>query len=173
VSGMRAEIPTTARAQTTIDFAIAIGLFLVVVAFVVAFVPTIFAPFQSADGPQSADRIATALATDRLGDPAEPYALNETCTNAFFEQLDGDADDGGAPATCRYDRTADNTSAMFALPGTGGVNVSVYALDGAVASRPGGDLVAGPTVPDAGTVTAARRTVFLDGETHRLLVRVW
>ncbi|MFA1610183.1 DUF7287 family protein [Halobellus rubicundus] len=165
--------PETARGQTTIDFAIAIGLFLVVVAFVVAFVPTIFAPFQSADGPQAADRVATSLSTDRLGDPAEPYVLNETCTSAFFEQLDGDADDGGAPTTCRYDTTVDNTSAMFALPDPGGVNVSVHRLDGPVAAPFGEALAAGPAVPDSGTVTAARRVVLLDGETYRLLVRVW
>ncbi|MFB6089761.1 MAG: hypothetical protein ABEJ97_01765 [Halobellus sp.] len=160
----------TARAQTTIDFAIGIGLFLVVVAFVVAFVPTIFAPFQSADGPQAADRIATSLATDRLGGPTEPYVLNATCTDAFFEQLESGTD---APTTCRYDTDADNTSAMFALPDPGGVNVSVYTLDGSVATRGGEELAVGPTVPDVGTVTAARRIVLLDGETYRLLVRVW
>jgi len=167
---MGAATPAPARAQTTIDFAIAIGLFLVVVAFVVAFVPTIFAPFQSIGGPQTADRIATALATDRLGEPSTPYVLNETCTNAFFEQLESGTD---APTTCRFDTTADNTSAMFALSGPGGVNVSVSHLDGSIATRPGGDLLAGPAVPETTSVTAARRTVLLDGETYRLLVRVW
>ena len=160
----------TARAQTTIDFAIGIGLFLVVVAAVVAFVPTIFAPFESTDGPQAADRIATSLATDRLGAPSDPYAVNETCTNAFFAQLDGGSD---APKSCGFYTTADTTTAMFGLAGTRDVNVSIRGLDGAVADRPGGRYVAGPPVPETTTVTAARRIVRLGDDTYRLLVRVW
>ncbi|MFB6252626.1 MAG: hypothetical protein ABEI27_13260 [Halobellus sp.] len=158
------------RAQTTIDFAIGISLFLVVVAAVVAFVPAIFAPFESTDGPQTADRIATSLSTDRLGDPAEPYALNETCTNAFFIQLDNGTN---APATCQFDVTADATTALFGLPGTRDVNVSIRTLDGAPANRPGGEYVAGPPVSEANAVNAAQRIVRFDGETYRLLVRVW
>jgi hypothetical protein len=158
------------RAQTTIDFAIGIGLFLVVVAFVVAFVPTIFTPFQGADGPQTADRIATSLATDRLGDPAEPHVLNATCTAAFFDQLDDGPD---APVSCAFDTTADTTRSMFALGGTRGVNVSIRTLDGAVVESGDVSHTAGPPVPETRSVTAARRVVSLDGETRRLLVRVW
>lgn len=158
------------RAQTTIDFAIGISLFLVVTAFVIAFVPTIFTPFETTEGPGTADRIATSLATDRLGDPADPYTLNETCTAAFFEQLHGgDPDSAG----CLYNTSADTTAEMFALDGARNVNVTIRRSDGTIADRPGGDLAAGPTPPDTTSVSSATRAVSLSGETHRLLVRTW
>jgi hypothetical protein len=78
-----------------------------------------------------------------------------------------------APATCQFDVTAETTSELFALSGTRAVNVSIRTLDGAAATRPGGEYVAGPPVSDVGSVNAAQRIISLDGETYRLLVRVW
>ena len=121
--------PSGERAQTTIDFAIGIGLFLLVVAFVVAFVPTIFTPFQSTQGPQTADRIATSLSTDRLGDPSNPYVLNATCTDGFFDQLNGG---GPAPSTCLFNTSADTTRAVFTLDRTRDVNVTIRYANGSV-----------------------------------------
>ncbi len=158
------------RAQTTIDFAIGISLFLVVAAFVIAFVPTIFAPFETTEGPGTADRIATSLATDRLGDPADPYTLNETCTNAFFQQLHDGTD---APRSCLYNTSADTTAALLALDGARNVNVTIRRSDGTIADRPGGDLAAGPTPPETTSVSAATRVVSLDGHPRRLVVRAW
>ncbi|MGQ4554658.1 DUF7287 family protein [Halobellus sp. GM3] len=152
------------RAQTTIDFAIGIGLFLLVVALVVAFVPTIFTPFQSTEGPQTADRIATSLSTDRLGDPTEPYVLNATCTAAFFEQLNGGGD---TLIDCQFDTTADSTSAMFSTGPTRDVNVSVRFSNGTTR------YAAGPPIPETTSVTAARRAVSIDREAHTVLVRTW
>ncbi|WP_049987926.1 DUF7287 family protein [Halobellus rufus] len=161
---------TSTRAQTTIDFAIGISLFLIVVAFVVAFVPTIFAPFESAEGPQTADRLATSLSSDRLGDPAEPYLLNETCTSGLFDQLNGG---DGATATCQFNTTADTTAELFALDGARDANVSIHELEGGVATVNGTTLSAGPELPDTRSVTSAQRVVAIGGETYRLLVRVW
>ena len=160
------------RAQTTIDFAIGVGLFLLVVAFVVAFVPTVFAPFESAEGPQTADRIGTSLAADRLGDPADPYVLNRTCTTEFFAQLDGD---GPAPSGCHFNTSAETTREMFTLDGTRNANVSIWTLGagGDVQTIDGTRLTAGPSLPETRSVTSARRVVSIDGETYRLLVRVW
>ncbi|MFD1684238.1 DUF7287 family protein [Halobellus litoreus] len=160
------------RAQTTIDFAIGVGLFLLVVAFVVAFVPTVFAPFESAEGPQTADRIGTSLAADRLGDPADPYVLNSTCTEGFFAQLQGD---GPALSTCRFDTSATTTRGMFALDGTRNANVSIRTLGagGGVEQLDGTRLTAGPPLPETRSVTSARRVVSIDGDPYRLLVRVW
>ncbi|MFB6092500.1 MAG: hypothetical protein ABEK02_05770 [Haloquadratum sp.] len=157
-----------ARAQTTVDFAVGASLFLLVTAFVVAFIPTIFAPFASVDSPQTADRLATSLATDDLGDPGGPYVLNATCTDGFFAQLRGGPN---APTACRFDTTADTTTAVFTLEETTAVNVSVRTLDGGVAD--GGTWTAGPPLPETASVTAARRVVFVGGETYRLLVRTW
>jgi len=161
---------STTRAQTTIDFAIGVSLFLIVVAFVITFVPTIFAPFESAEGPQTADRIATSLSTDRLGDPAEPYLLNETCTTGLFDQLNGGSD---ASPNCQFNTSADTTAELFALDGTHDANVSIHDLDGGVAAVDDTTLSAGPALPDTRSVTSAQRIVSIDGETYRLLVRVW
>ena len=157
------------RAQTTIDFAIGIGLFLLVVAFVVAFVPTIFTPFQSTQGPQTADRIATSLSADRLGDPSEPYVLNGTCTNGFFEQLN---DNGSAPSSCQFNTSATTTRGMFALDRTRDVNVTVEYANGSVVER-GPRLAAGPAPSETTSVTSATRVVSLDGHARRLVVRTW
>ncbi|RLM90214.1 hypothetical protein D3D02_05450 [Halobellus sp. Atlit-38R] len=158
------------RAQTTIDFAIGVSLFLIVVAFVVAFVPTIFAPFESAEGPQTADRIATSLSSDRLGDPAEPYLLNVTCTTGLFDQLNDSSD---ADPACRYNTSADTTAGLLALDSTQDANVSIHELDGGVATINGTSLAAGPALPETQSVTSAQRVVAIGGQTYRLIVRVW
>ena len=158
------------RAQTTIDFAIGVSLFLIVVAFVVAFVPTVFAPFASIDGPQTADRLATSLSTDRLGDPADPYLLNTTCTTGLFGQLN---DDGDAPVGCQFDTTADTTAELFAFDGTRDANISIQELDGDSVQIDETELTAGPALPETRSVTSAQRVVAIDGNMYRLLVRVW
>ncbi len=157
------------RAQTTVDFAIGVGLFLLVVAFVVAFVPTIFAPFQSTEGPQTADRIATSLSTDQLGDPAEPYVLNRTCTEGFFDQLNGG---GPAPSTCAFNTSATTTRELFALDRTRDVNVTIRYANGSVVDS-GVRLAAGPAPPETTSVASATRAVALEGQTRRLVVRTW
>lgn len=157
------------RAQTTIDFAIGIGLFLIVVAFVVAFVPTIFTPFQSTEGPQTADRIATSLSTDRLGDPSEPYVLNETCTNGFFDQLD---DGDPALSTCQFNTSATTTREMFTLDRTRDVNVTIQHANGSIVDG-GTRLAAGPTPPETTSVTSATRVISFEGHSRRLIVRTW
>ena len=57
------------RGQTTQDFAIGIGIFILAIAFVFAFVPTIITPFADAGGAQTAqsDRI-TATIVDNLSE---------------------------------------------------------------------------------------------------------
>lgn len=80
------------RGQTALDFAIAIGVFIVAIGFVLAFVPSMFAPFfgmGSADG-LTADRSATYLAENALvDDPKSPASLNETAVEEFFEECGG------------------------------------------------------------------------------------
>ena len=57
------------RGQTTQDFAIGIGIFILAIAFVFAFVPTIITPFADAGGAQTAqsDRVAATI-VDNLSD---------------------------------------------------------------------------------------------------------
>ncbi|ELZ26292.1 hypothetical protein C474_21386 [Halogeometricum pallidum JCM 14848] len=162
------------RAQTTIDFVVGISIFLLVVAFVVLFVPGIFDPFDGTSRTQAADRFAATLASDALGDPATPAALNATCTRAFFEQMRTDAD---ATADCGFDATADTVAAAL---GTDRFAVNVTVFDGGSVAEladpeNGGsvELRAGPPVPDNEAVATTRRVVLLDGRTHQLAVRVW
>lgn len=163
------------RGQTTVDFAIGIGAFLLVTTFVVTFVPDIFAPFQGSSAVGTADRVAASLATDRLGDPGTPYVLNATCTAGFFSGLRGGAD---APTTCRFDTAADEPAALFGLSAGTSLNVTVEGLEGGIVTieDAGGTdvtLAAGPAPPDTQSVTSGRRVVSIDGESYRLVARVW
>lgn len=84
------------RGQTTLDFAIGTGVFLIVVTFVLAFVPGMLQPFEASTQQETAaaDRIADQLTTEVLvSDISEPYRLDRDCTLAFFAPENND-DDG-------------------------------------------------------------------------------
>ncbi|WP_336136838.1 DUF7287 family protein [Natronomonas amylolytica] len=83
------------RAQTTLDFAIAMGIFLLAIAFVFTFIPSLTAPFVDGDQDRSAvaDRTASHLSEGALGDPNRPLVVEEPCATAFF-------DDSDAPPEC-------------------------------------------------------------------------
>lgn len=86
---------TQTRAQTTLDFAIGISLFLAVVLFTFGFIPTILDPFDATDSenPAVADRTADHIAHHMLGNASEPHILDRYCTVAFFQGTDFDGDD--------------------------------------------------------------------------------
>ena len=144
------------RAQTTMDFAAGISVFLVTVAFAFAFLPGIIAPFTDTDvgDPVSANRVANHLATDRLGDVNDPYAVDSSVAAEFF---DGDA-------------LTDRVS----VPWYKSVNVTIDDEHGdRVQLNATVDAAAGPSVPDSADTTVAWRTVTVDGERAELVVRVW
>jgi hypothetical protein len=92
---------TDTRAQSPLDFAIAMGIFLVAVTFVFTFIPSLTAPFVEGNQDRSAtaDRVASHLAEGALGDPADPFVVNETCATVFF---DASTDDSNIPSGCGY-----------------------------------------------------------------------
>lgn len=152
------------RGQTTIDFAVGATLFLLTIAFVFTFVPVMFQPFATSQSdPLVADRTANRLATDVLGDPAEPYVLNETCTTAFFA--------GTAPPTGCPDPTdgslGDHPNPMLGVPDDTNLNVTLV--------DPGGTVEGSVGDPRAGAsdVITAQRRVLYRGESYELYVRVW
>ena len=154
---------TGARAQTTIDYAVGVSVFLLVVAFVFAFVPTMFDPFAGGRGESlAADRAAAQLSYDLLGDPATPYALDEECVSDFFNES---ADEyGGIPPQCGY-HTRSLRNATLGANSTIGLNVTLE-RDGATAYSAGR--------PARGnSVVTAQRFVTIDGRAHRLYVRAW
>ena len=77
---------TDSRAQSPLDFAIAMGIFLVAVTFVFTFIPSLTAPFVEGNQDRSAtaDRVASHLAEGALGDPADPFVLDDSCATDFF-----------------------------------------------------------------------------------------
>ena len=148
------------RAQTTIDYTVGITLFLVVTASVFAFVPTILDPFAGEEGESLvADRAATQLSSDLLGDPATPYALDGDCVRDFFEGSDDDA----IPPECGYDTRS--LADAVGVTATVSLNATVERA-GAVA------YAAGPPVSGESVVTA-QRFVTVDGRAYRLYVRAW
>ena len=172
------------RAQTPIDFAVGASVFLLTLAFVVAFVPSLFDPFAAADtaSPLVSDRVAAALAADVLAaSPAEPGVLSPACTVAFFEANDtlaGDADcatDITASPDAQFGLDRDvqvvihplNESAPADNPETRSIPTRYGTFEDVVLSRSGS--------PDdaAGDVTVSQRLVSLHGEQYRLTVRVW
>jgi hypothetical protein len=94
------------RAQTTLDFAIGMSVFLLAVVFVFTFVPGVLEPFE--EGPQEettvADRVASQLVQHSMADPETPYVLRTDCTNAFFNVTASD------DPICGFDHTADLTA---------------------------------------------------------------
>ena len=94
--------PTDDRAQTVLDFAIAMGIFLLALAFVFSFVPSLTAPFVDGDQEMSAasDRTASHLAEGALADVNETHVVREPCLSAFFEN-------DTAPDECGF--TGDDT----------------------------------------------------------------
>jgi len=180
------------RAQTTLDFAIGMSIFLITVAFVLSFSTGITEPFADTDQAHTvtADRVADALAGGMLGDHEEPSVLDDECTTAFFG--------GPDPGDCNFD-PGNALKVRVGLEGRPSgtepeLNVTVRGnltndADGAdVLCWDDGDQVvveadnadcddrytAGPTPPtDTGSVVVARRMVSINGIDATVLVRVW
>jgi hypothetical protein len=91
------------RAQTPLDFAIAMGIFLLAVTFVFTFIPSLTAPFVEGNQDKSvtADRVASHLAEGALGDPAEPFVVDDSCAEVFFNKSNT------IPSHCGYSDNGD------------------------------------------------------------------
>lgn len=91
----------SSRGQTAIDFAIAMGVFLIAVAFVFTFIPSLTTPFVegSQDRSVASDRVASHLSEGALGDPADPFVADADCTTVFFNES---SDDSDIPSHCGY-----------------------------------------------------------------------
>jgi len=159
--GHRETSGRSARAQTTIDFAIGVGIFLLAVAWVVGTIPQILDPFEAEqDRPLVANRAADSLTQRLLVDDENPDVLDAPCTEAFF---DGDPPDA-PPGDCDYGSPDPNAAT--------GIGAS-YRLN--VTLSRGGSVVetTGEPVPTTRSVVTARRAILLDGDLHELAVRVW
>lgn len=176
------------RAQTTLDFAIGIALFLGVLFFVFTFVPGILEPFEIPDEeePALSDRIAGSLSQGTLGSPEHPHVLDRYCTVEFF--------DGNAPDGCNF--SGNTTEEQLNLEPGQNVNIT---LEGSAGGGDPGDqlcwdtddnnepgfvepgdgdcdvvLAVGDERPDdRGATITARRIVSLGGESVTMRVVLW
>ncbi|WP_415087843.1 hypothetical protein [Natronomonas sp.] len=165
------------------------GVFLLTIAFVFTFIPSLTAPFIDGNQEQTAvaDRVASHLVEGSLADPNDPYVLNVTCTTAFFA-------DNTAPAGCSYD--VDGFQNRIGVSNRADVNVTLARVDAATRDKtllcdtgdgtvvkadsadcdPSNDGVVyqiGDEPSDRESVTVARRVVTIDGQDATLLVKVW
>ena len=156
------------RGQTTQDFAVGIGLFLLAMAFVFAYVPTLVTPFSTPVGgaeTAQADRIAATLVDDLSEDTDGTNELNLTELENLAEEGDPIKDLG-----LRSVETDDGQSVAIDR-----VNVTIHSLD----ESAGGDLpvTVGPEYDDGQATSSASRIVTVEGEdcepACRLTVRVW
>lgn len=138
------------RAQTTIDFLIGMAAFLLTLAVVVAFVPGMLAPFESGGTPTpvAGNRVVTGLATDELAVDGDPFVLSGSAVEDYFTNT-----------------TAADRRNRVGLGDDVSLNVSL--------EWSGGTRTAGPSVPQARSVTTTWRTVTYRGDRATLTVRLW
>lgn len=113
------------RAQTTLDFAIGITVFLTVIVSIFAFAPGILTPFTVSGQTDAVtvDRTADYLAQDVLASPKEPYFLDRGCTVAFFNRSADEPLDDPFGDDCRYENATLNEQLGF--PEYTTVNVTI------------------------------------------------
>ena len=146
------------RAQTTQDFAVGVSVFLLSVAFLFAFLPTVLTPFEA--GPTAAESAQT-------GRVANAAHTNLT-VGGYNNELDRDA------ATAFFDPSpsGDDLRARLALPVGARLNVTVQNSTGAIVTLNGTTLSGGERYNGQPAARATR--LVTDGtETYRLEVRVW
>jgi hypothetical protein len=174
------------RGQTTLDFAIGISIFLAVVLFTFAFVPTVLDPFDvvAEDNPTLADRTADNLAHGQLGSADQPHVLDEFCTINYFEG-------NPSPPECNYEgETLEERldleigeNANITVTRNGSVSELLCWTEDTGDGEPGlttacgsGDttLAIGDAQPgDQDTTIESRRVVSLYGETVVMEVVLW
>lgn len=173
------------RGQTTLDFAIGMSLFLVVLIGMLLFASGAMQPFSqgSQEDIGVADRVADSLAEGLLGDPAKPHIANTTCTVEFFAD--------NSPNYCRHDGA--NLTSRVGVKSwqlvnvtmqanlTGGPEEEILCWDGSnetIIHRGSNDcdqpfaIGSKPPAKSGNTVTA-RRIVTVESVDATLRVEVW
>jgi hypothetical protein len=134
------------RGQTSVDFAISMGVLLIAVVTAVAFLPQITGPFVDLPGenPMIADRTADQLVETQLAVEDEPGTLDVVCTLHFF--------DGSPSPECPTFDGPDSVNEKLGL--TEDVNVNVT-IEQNVTGDASPDVLCGKGLPDDGIVTDA------------------
>lgn len=134
------------RGQTTQDFAIGIGLFLLAVVFVITMLPTVLGPADASDDTSAAqaERIAADL-VDAAAVDGERVVVNESALEAAIADLE-------APGQHQS------------------VNVTLETLDGETTSVSGGDRHDGQAASSWVRIVSTEETC---EAACRLVIRVW
>ena len=141
------------RAQTALDFAAAMGVFLLALAFVLAFIPSMFAPFFDAGAGSElrGDRAAATLVEAELvEEPGSPAVLDPDAIESFFDGCDED----------RLDEI---------LGLAGGVAIEIVDSDGTPYETAGGVQASCGESADE-TETVSRRLVSIEDDLYTLRV---
>lgn len=163
------------RGQTTQDFAIGIGVFLLSVAFVFSYLPSLTTPFDSSVGgaeTAQADRIADRIVADLSDSETQPNTIDGS-----------ELKDGGEYAKETHElRTRlgirANEDVAFDR-----VSIRIETLGGEIVTSDGDRLEGGDEYSDQSAASSARIVSLDDGITldseygdkpaYRLVVRVW
>lgn len=176
---------TAQRGQTTLDFAMGMSLFLIVLIVIFQFVPGLLQPFNSGTQGETVavDRIADQLAGSLLAQPSSPYVLLTDCTREFF--------DDNSPGACPHSGSTLNERIGVQdyrnvrvlvegnITGTDGTDTLCWddANDKVVEEQDGDcdvKFAAGPTQSsDSASTVSARRVVWLAGHDATLVVEAW
>lgn len=168
------------RAQTGIDFLVAMSVFLIAVGFVFAFVPSMFAPFggSGVNDALIADRSAAYLAEYALvEDSTAPGVLSTACTAAFFDEDDTISNRETIAGDCGFEHgQIGDLAALFGLPDWKSVQITIGEPDLVtyedenreyeIEMQRGAD-------PSTDSDTVSQRVVSIEGEPYELTVRVW
>lgn len=160
------------RGQTGIDFIVGMGIFMLAIGFVVAFVPGMLTPFSDdTTGPLVADRVADDLVGAALVTGPGSTTLDVTSTRTLFTQDIEDASRQFAvPSPYHLNVTVERD-----VPGSSSRDVLHLRPDGLRLAL--GDPVPGP----GGSVSEVVRVVALDddtvlnndGDSVLVVVRIW
>ena len=162
------------RAQTVLDFVVGMSVFLLVVGFTFAFVPSLLEPYIVGEGSTVivAERGTAQLVESSLAGPGSTATLSGVCTHAFFNGTD--AETAASELGCNWESNADALHAELGVDEDRGLNVTV--TRNGTLGKLGDDEVpmrGGDAPPRSQSVSAASRIVDIDGETYRLTLRVW
>ncbi|WP_247008597.1 DUF7287 family protein [Halorientalis litorea] len=191
VVGSSARTGRRTRAQTTLDFAVGVSIFLLALTSVLLFIPGTISPFVEGGQEEivTANRVADSLSEGLLGDPKTPHVVNTTCTVKFFEDT--------SPGYCGF--TGNNLTERIGVRNTQLANVSIESnltndADGGnvlcwdedssppeFVEKDSGDCdssetrtAIGPAPPQrSGTTVTARRVVELNDTDATLVVEMW
>lgn len=161
----RKRFVTEDRAQTVQDFAVGIGIFLLAVAFVFSFVPTIITPFADGGSTQTAqaDRIAATIVENAS---ASTNGSNELDWDEFTSTYDGDSEELSAALGLRK---ADGNA-------IDNVNITVINVTELSSDDPTYEFQSGDNYDGQAGASAARIVTDDKGKCDpacRLIVRVW